>query len=111
MLGTRDGILESQIKAGEVFVVHTHPVMRSNPGDLSIDLRKAGKHVEAVIDWSGLVIYYSKSGIKNARHPGGWLEPLKGFEAAFMDKNKNIVGFARVDVIDGPNGAYIKVTE
>jgi hypothetical protein len=62
-----------------------------------------------VIDWNGLIVYYNKSGIKNPRNPRGWLEPLEGYEAAFMDKNKNIIGFASVDVIDGPSGARIKV--
>lgn len=109
ILGTKTGILERQLKAGEVFVVHTHPVLRSFPGHFKKDLEKAGRHVEAVVDWSGTVVYFSKSGIKNPRNPGGWLEPLVDYEAAFMDGSENIIGFAKVDVVDGVGGATIKV--
>jgi hypothetical protein len=100
-----------QAPSGEVFVVHTHPVMRSSPGHFGVDLARADKHVEAVIDWSGLVTYYNKAGIKNPRNAGGWLEPLRGYESAFLDKNNNIIGFARIDLIDGPTGTHIRVQE
>ncbi len=109
ILGTRDGILLNQLKAGEVFVVHTHPVLRSVPGHFKKDLEKAGKHIEAVVDWNGTVIYFSKAGIKNPRNPGGWLEPLLDYEAAFMDGSGNIVGFSKVDLIDGAGGVTVKV--
>ena len=78
ILGTETGILKESIKEGEIFVVHTHPVMRSSPGHFGKDLQKAGKHVEAVVDWSGQVTYYSKSGIMNPRGADGILEPLIG---------------------------------
>jgi hypothetical protein len=109
VLGTKTGILQKQLKAGEVFVVHTHPVLRSVPGHFQKDIEKAGKHIEAVVDWNGTVIYFSKAGIKNPRNPGGWLEPLVDYEAAFMDSSGNIVGFSKVDFIDAASGVTVKV--
>jgi hypothetical protein len=109
ILGTKTGILQRQLRAGEVFVVHTHPVLRSVPLHFQKDLENAGKHIEAVIDWNGTVVYFSKAGIKNPRNPGGWLEPLLDYEAAFMDSAGNIVGFSKVDLIDAVGGVTVKV--
>ena len=109
ILGTETGIIKISLKAGEVFVVHTHPVLRSVPGHFKQDLEKAGKHIEAVVDWNGTVVYFSKAGIKNPRNAGGWLEPLVDYEAAFMDSSQNIIGFSKVDIVDGAAGATIKV--
>jgi len=41
----------------------------------------------------------------------GVVQPLHDFKAAFIDESGNIVGFARVDIIDGPDGATVKVRE
>ncbi len=109
VLGTETGIIKRSLKAGEVFVVHTHPVLRSVPGHFKQDLEKAGKHIEAVVDWNGTIVYFSKAGIKNPRNAGGWLEPLVDYEAAFMDSSQNIIGFSKVDIVDGAFGAAIKV--
>jgi hypothetical protein len=111
VLGTKNGIIYGQLEKGEVFVVHTHPVFRSHQGHFDVDLANAGKHVEAAIDWSGNVIYFSKSGIKNPRNVAGFLDPLLGYEAAFLDEAGNIVGFSKVDLIDTANGTIVKVRE
>src|SRR5678815_5698176 len=65
VLGTENGVLKTQIAPDEVFVVHTHPVMETRAEHFGIDLDAAGKHTEAVIDWSGRITYFNKSGIKN----------------------------------------------
>jgi hypothetical protein len=112
VLGTEDGILVPQIAKDEVFVMHTHPVMTSMKDDFGIDLAKAGKQVEAVVDWSGQVTYYSKAGIRNPISPQGYVEPLVGYKAAFIDQRGMIVGFARVDISVAAGGeTVIKVTE
>jgi hypothetical protein len=111
VLGERRGFVEKHIADGEVFVLHTHPVAVSRKEHFGIDLANAGKHVEAVIDWSGQITYYSKTGIINPISPLGFVEPLEGYSAAFLDATGSIVGFARVDIIDGPTGAVVKVTE
>jgi uncharacterized membrane protein len=109
VLGEVDGIMAETVREGEVFVVHTHPVMRSSPGHFGKDLQKAGKHIEAAIDWNGQVTYYSKAGIKNVRGPDGMLQPLRGYEAGFIDRNGVIIGFARVDIIEQAGATTIKV--
>lgn len=111
VLGHRTGILTDDIRAGEVFIMHTHPVMTTRADHFNVDLSAAGKHVEAVVDWNGQVTYFSKSGIKNPVRPDGTVEPLLDYQAAFMNKDGSIVGFARIDVIDGPGGATVKVRE
>jgi hypothetical protein len=111
VLGTEDGVLKVQIAPDEVFVVHTHPVMVTKAEHLSkTDLPNAGKHTEAVIDWSGRITYFNKSGIQN-EVVLGVVQPLRDYKAAFIDDAGNIVGFARVDIIDGPDGATVKVRE
>ncbi len=61
ILGTEDQLIESQILAGEIFVVHTHPVMRTLKSHFKVDVPNAGDRVEAVIDWGGQIAYFSKS--------------------------------------------------
>ena len=53
VLGTEDGVLVKQLMPGEVFVVHTHPVVLTKKGHFDLDIPNSGKHIEAVIDWSG----------------------------------------------------------
>lgn len=109
VLGERTGILRRQIREGEVFVMHTHPVVRSESRHFTKDLANAGKQVEAVIDWSGNITYFSKTSIRNPIRADGVVEPLLGFEAAFIDANGAIVGFGKVDIIDQAAGAVVKV--
>ena len=111
VLGHERGVLTRSLKPGEVFVMHTHPVMVSKADQFGVDLAKAGKHVEAVVDWSGQVTYFSKSGLKNTVRPDGIIDPLLDYQAAFMDDAGSIVGYARIDVMDGPDGAVVKVRE
>lgn len=110
ILGTQDGILQTQVAKGEVFVMHTHPVMLTRQSHFELDLEVAGKHVEAVIDWSGRITYFNKTGLKNPVQ-NGLVEPLQGYQAAFMDQSGNAVGFAKVDIIDSPGGARVVVRE
>lgn len=91
--------------------MHTHPMAVSKLEHFGVDLRNAGKHTEAVIDWSGQVTYYSKRGVLNASRPDGTLEPLIDYEASFLDERGVIVGYARVDIVDTPSGTRIKVKE
>ncbi len=110
ILGTEDRVLRIQVAKSEVFVAHTHPVMVSKAEHFRLDVSVAGKQIEAVVDWSGRVTYYNKTGLKNPLR-NGLVEPLEGYQAAFMDANGNIVGFAKVDIIDGPGGMHIMVRE
>jgi hypothetical protein len=110
ILGTEDGVLKAQVAKGEVFVMHTHPVMASEPGHFRLDVSVAGKHVEAVVDWSGKITYYNKTGLKNTVR-NGLVEPMQNYQAAFMDDRGNVIGFARVDIVDTPGGAQVTVQE
>jgi hypothetical protein len=118
ILGTENGVLKRQIAPGETFVVHTHPVMVTHKEHFGTDLKNAGDHVEAVIDWSGQITYFTKQdpvrgtgGVLNPTRPDGTVAPMHDYQAAFMDAVGNIVGFARIDVIDGPQGTRIIVRE
>lgn len=113
VLGEVDGILTRQIKPGEVFVVHTHPVMTTDKSHFKTDLQNAGVHTEAVIDWNGQVTYFNKGGILNPVSPldGRTVLPIEGYRAAFMGDDGKIVGYAKIDVIDGPSGSTVKVRE
>jgi hypothetical protein len=103
-------VLQSQLLEGEVFVVHTHPVVKTLATHFDIDLPHAGERVEAVIDWGGQITYFDKTGIKNPIRPDGTVEALHGYHAAFLDADGNIVGFGKIDVTDTAAGARIKVT-
>ena len=111
VLGTEDGVLVKQLMPGEVFVVHTHPVVLTKKGHFDLDIPNSGKHIEAVIDWSGQITYFNKTGLKNPVRPDGTVEPLLGYEAAFVNERGAIAGFATIDIVDGPNGTTIKVRE
>ena len=110
ILGGTSRVLTAQVAKNEVFVMHTHPVMVSEPSHFNLDVSVAGKHIEAVIDWNGRITFYNKTGLKNPIR-NGITEPLRDYQAAFMDAQGNIIGFGRVDIIDGPNGAQVKVQE
>jgi hypothetical protein len=84
---------------------------RTDASHFHRDIQNAGKHIEAVIDWNGQITYFNKTGIKNPIIGDGFVAPLPDYQAAFMDANGDIIGFARVDIIDGPDGTRIKVQE
>lgn len=109
VLGERDGIAATSIKKGEVFVMHTHPMVTTTSDHFTRDLQMASNRVEAVIDWSGNITYYNKAGLKNPVRPNGIVDPLLGFEAAFLGPHGAVVGFATIDIIDQAAGAVIKV--
>lgn len=109
ILGTEDGVMKGQIKAGELFLTHTHPVVSSLKKHFDWDLPRAGRHVETVIDWSGQVTYFNRSGIMNPIRPNGWIEPLLDYRAAFLSETGSIIGFADVDIIDSAAGVAIRV--
>jgi hypothetical protein len=108
VLGTERGILTKQVKKGEVFVVHTHPVLVSDSQHFAKDLQQAGRNLEAVVDWNGMITYYNKSGIKNPR-PTGKIEPLLDYDAGFIGQDGTIIGFARVDMIPYGDKTTVKV--
>lgn len=60
---------------------------------------------------SGQITYFNKTGLKNPVRPDGTVEPLLGYEAAFMNERGAIAGFATIDIVDGPNGTTIMVRE
>jgi len=114
VLGTNNGVLKKQIRPGEVFVVHTHPVFRSNKSHFGVDLPKAGKHTEAVVDWSGQIIYFNKKGVLNPINPAdGSVQSMSAdFQAAFIDAQGQIVGYGHIDVlVDASGKTTVKVVE
>jgi hypothetical protein len=44
-------------------LVHTHPVFRTKPTHFATDIANADEFVEAVVDWSGSVTHFNRSGI------------------------------------------------
>jgi hypothetical protein len=113
VLGTENGVLKRQIRPGEVFVVHTHPVFRSQKSHFGVDIPNAGKHTEAVVDWSGQIIYFNKTGVLNPISPSGLVEPMPtSFQSAFMNAEGQIVGYAKIDVlVDDGRKTILKVVE
>jgi len=47
----------------DTVVLHTHPVFETKPVHFARDIRNATHRTEAVIDWSGSVTHFNKSGI------------------------------------------------
>lgn len=109
ILGTEKGVLTKQILPGELFLAHTHPVVTTLKSHFDLDLQNAGRHVEAVIDWSGHITYFSRSGIKNSTGLHGVVEPLINYRAAFLSDSGDIVGYADIDIVDQATGVAIKV--
>lgn len=110
VLGTMEGVLKKQIRAGEVFVVHTHPVFSSKKGHFTLDIDKAGKNIEAVVDWSGQITYFNKTGILNPTSLAGDVKSMPaGFEAAFINSSGDIVGYAHIEVLVEGNAETTKV--
>lgn len=107
---THDDVGES-VSVDVSFVVHTHPMVVSRRADFRIDLTNAGKRVEAVVDWSGQITYFSKNNIKNAVRRDGIVEPLLGYKAAFLNDRGDIVGFGEVDILDSATTTTVKVHE
>jgi hypothetical protein len=48
-----------------------------------------------------MIAYYNKSGFVN-KIENGIVNPLIGYQSAFIDADSNIIGFAKVDIVDGP---------
>jgi hypothetical protein len=111
ILGSTNGVATKQLKKGEVFIMHTHPVVTTLKGHFDLDIPNAGKHTEAVIDWSGQVTYFNKTGIKNAVRADGFVEPLLGYQAAFLDSLGAIIGFAKIDILKQGTKTIVKVIE
>ena len=113
VLGTETGVLKKQIAPGEVFVVHTHPIFRSDKSHFGTDLAKAGKNTEAVVDWSGQIIYFNKNGLLNDLTDYGGVKPMRDdFQAAFLDAQGQIVGYGKIDVLADASGkTRVKVVE
>lgn len=113
VLGNETGILKGQIRQGEVFVVHTHPVHISRAEHFKIDLQNALPHTEAVVDWSGNIVYFNNRGVLNTPSSSGALQPMpQTYKAAFLDSKGNIVGYARITCFDnGTGGTRIVVSE
>ena len=112
ILGQKNGVATKQLRKGEVFVVHTHPVLSSVKGHFDLDIPNAGTHTEAVVDWSGQITYFNHGGIKNPTGPSGRIAPLLGYQAAFLGKDGAIIGFSRVDIVGQATGKFtIRVTE
>jgi len=109
ILGTQRGVLKKQLKTGELFIAHTHPVITTKNDHFDLDLPNAGRHTEAVIDWSGQITYFSRNGFKNPIRPNGVVEPLLDYKAAFIGENGAIVGYADIDIIDQTTGVTIMV--
>jgi hypothetical protein len=111
VLGSRDGIARALIMKGETFVVHTHPILWSETSHFAKDLAMAGTHVEAVVDWSGQITYYSKAGFKNPVGANGIIEPLLGYDAAFLNAQGSVVGFGKIDVFETTSETRVRVKE
>jgi hypothetical protein len=109
ILGTEKGVLKKQLKTGELFIAHTHPVVTTRNSHFDLDLPNAGRHTEAVIDWSGQITYFSRNGLKNQTRPNGLVESLLDYKAAFIGENGAIIGYADIDIIDQTTGVTIRV--
>lgn len=109
VLGERHGFYMMMLNPGEKFIVHTHPMAVSRSRDFKIDLRNAGAEVEAVIDWSGNVTYYSKKGFRNSIRKDDVVEPLLGYRAAFLDGHGRVVATNTVNIRDGATHTVIEI--
>jgi len=80
---------------------------------LSVDI-PTGKHTEAVVDWSGQIIYFNKKGVLNPINPAdGSVQSMPAdFQAAFIDAQGQIVGYGHIDVlVDASGKTTVKVVE
>ena len=109
ILGTQRGVLKKQLKPGEIFLAHTHPVVTTMKDHFDLDLPNSGRHVEAVVDWSGQITYFNRNGIKNPTRSTGLVAPLLDYKAAFIDENGAIVGYADIDILDQSAGVSIRI--
>jgi hypothetical protein len=107
VLGTRNGVLTRQLKPGEIFLVHTHPVMTTETGHFSgTDLPNASSRVEAVVDWNGRITYFNRDGVLNPTRPGtSVVEPME-YNAGFINAEGKIVGYGTIRWIDLGNGQF-----
>ncbi|HEU4323635.1 MAG TPA: hypothetical protein VFS21_10850 [Roseiflexaceae bacterium] len=109
VLGGERGVVGGLLRPGELFVAHTHPTFRSLTSHFKIDIAKAGKHTEAVVDWSGMVIYFNKSGVLNPTlrtAEGELIQAHPGFRPNFIQDGR-IVGFPRIKVAFGRLGQLL----
>jgi hypothetical protein len=108
ILGTEDGVLKNMIRLGETFMVHTHPVAASMRGELTYDLKKAGEHVEGVIDWNGNLILFNRDGVKNPVNRFGYYDAVpEGTPIGFLNADGHIVGYAKVKATGTSDGATV----
>lgn len=106
ILGTRNGVMSAQVRPGEIFLVHTHPVMTSETGHFSgVDIPSAGARVEAVVDWSGMITYFNREGVLNPRSGTGVVEPMD-YNAGFMNAQGMIVGYGTIRWVPLGNGTF-----
>ena len=107
ILGTRNGVLKAQVRPGEIFLVHTHPVMTSEPGHFSgTDIPNAGVRVEAVVDWNGLITYFNRDGVLNPRSETTGVVLPMDYNAGFMNPEGMIVGYGTIRWIPLGDGTF-----
>jgi hypothetical protein len=102
-------VLKEQLKTGELSIAHTHSVVTTRSNHFDLDLPNAGRHTEAVVDWSGQITCFSRNGLRNPTRPNGIVEPLLDYKAAFKGENGAIIGYADIDIIDQTAGVTIRV--
>ncbi len=85
----------------------------SQASHFGTDIPNAGKHTEAVVDWSGQITYFNKTGVLNPKNPSGYLDSMPAsFQSAFIDAKGRIVGYAKINVLVGTSGkTTVKVLE
>jgi hypothetical protein len=107
VLGGDRSIFKSTLRTGDRFLVHTHPVAVSRKAEFAVDLKKAGKEIEAVVDWNGNITFYDKAGIRNPVRADGVVEPARNLHVAFLDERGNVRALATVNT--SPAGGAIEL--
>ncbi|MEQ1508620.1 MAG: hypothetical protein ABMB14_40690, partial [Myxococcota bacterium] len=104
--GVEPGRRTTVCRRGEIFLIHTHPVLQSDPGHFFRDWdERSNATWEMVLDWSGNAIFFRPADPGTFRNPrdlerGGWLIGLPEFRTDFLDDAGDIVGYPQ-EMLDG----------
>lgn len=53
------------LRPGDIFIVHTHPVVRSRASHVELDIRYAHDRLEGALDWSNVLLCYDRNRLYN----------------------------------------------
>lgn len=86
------------LRPGEIFIVHTHPVVRSLEDHIRADLRSATDTLEGALDWANVLLCYDRTGLYNLPD---FRSGVESFCDAGLSAHHGKIPFLRGDYITG----------